>query len=97
MRHTAIFAALALAGCASTYELQLMPRDSGRIYTGTAQDSDRGEGPISITIEGKTYNGTWTETQPSTTTGCSDIAASTAVCEWNSAGKEILKRTCSIT
>ena len=25
------------------------------------------------------------------------IAASTAVCEWNSAGKEILKSTCSIT
>ena len=69
MRYAAIFAALALAGCASTYELTVMPRDSGKIYTGTAQDSDRGEGPISITIEGKTFNGTWTETQPATTTG----------------------------
>jgi hypothetical protein len=31
------------------------------------------------------------------TAGCSCIAASTAVCEWNSAGKEILKSTFSIT
>ena len=69
MRHAAIIAALALAGCASTYELQVMPRDSGKRYTGTASDAGNGEGPISITIEGRTYNGTWTETQPSSTTG----------------------------
>ena len=69
MRYIAIIAALALAGCASTYELKVMPRDSGKIYTGTAQDTDRGEGPISITIESKVFNGTWIETQPSTTTG----------------------------
>ena len=42
MRYAAIFAALALAGCASTYELKVMPRDSGKIYTGTAPASDRG-------------------------------------------------------
>ena len=59
---------LLLAGCASTYELKVMPRDSGRIYTGTAQDTGRGEGSIGITIDSKTYNGTWTETQPSTST-----------------------------
>ena len=69
MRYAAIIAALALAGCASTYELKVMPRDSGKIYTGTAQDSDRGEGPITITIENKVFNGTWIETQPGTTTG----------------------------
>jgi hypothetical protein len=63
-----LFTALALAGCASTYDLRVMPRDSGKIYTGTAQDAGSGEGPMSITIENKTYNGTWTETQPSTTT-----------------------------
>ena len=68
MRNATIIAALALAGCASTYELQVMPRDSGKIYTGTAQDSGGGEGPISITIDSRAYNGTWIETQPSTTT-----------------------------
>ena len=31
------------------------------------------------------------------TLGCSVIAASTAVCAWNSAGKEILNSTFSIT
>ena len=69
MRYATIIAALALAGCASTYELQVMPRDSGRIYTGTAQDAGNGEGPISITIDSKAFTGTWTETQPSMTTG----------------------------
>ena len=64
MRDTAIISALALAGCASTYELTVMPRDSGRIYTGTAQDNGRGEGSISITIDSKAFTGTWIETQP---------------------------------
>ena len=68
MRYATLIAALALAGCASTYDLKVMPRDSGTIYSGTAQDTGSGEGPMSITIDGKTYNGTWTETQPSTTT-----------------------------
>jgi hypothetical protein len=69
MRYATILIALALAGCASTYNLTVMPRTSGKVYTGTAADSGRGEGPISINIEGKTYNGTWVETQPSSTTG----------------------------
>src|SRR5258708_14095654 len=69
MRLTALCAALALAGCATTnYDLALMPRDSGKVYTGTADDNGRGEGRISITIEGKTYAGTWVETQPSEAT-----------------------------
>src|SRR5258708_35737836 len=69
MRLTALCAALALAGCATTnYALALMPRDSGKVYTGTADDNGRGEGRISITIEGKTYAGTWVETQPSEAT-----------------------------
>ena len=68
MRCLMIIAALALTGCATTYDLALMPRDSGKVYTGTAEDSGRGEGTISITIEGKTYTGTWVETQPSHST-----------------------------
>jgi hypothetical protein len=68
MRYALLFAALALAGCASTYDLRVMPRDSGKMYSGTAQDAGSGEGTMSIAIEGKTYNGTWTETQPSTST-----------------------------
>ncbi len=62
--------AAALGGCAgmATYDLAVMPRDSGTIYSGTASDNGSGEGPISITIEGKTYTGTWVATQPSTTT-----------------------------
>jgi hypothetical protein len=69
MRVTILFAALALAGCATTnYDLVLMPRDSGKVYTGTADDTGHGEGRISISIEGKVYNGTWVETQPSQST-----------------------------
>ena len=70
MRSLILVAALALPGCATTYQLTVMPRDSGRIYTGVAQDSGGGgEGRISITIDDKTYSGTWVETQPSQATG----------------------------
>ena len=61
--------ALALAGCASTYNLTVMPRDSGKLYSGVAEGSGSGEGRLSITIEDKTYNGTWVETTPAYSTG----------------------------
>lgn len=63
-----LLAALALSGCASTYQLQLMPRDSGKIYSGVVTDAGGGEGPISVTIEGKTYNGSWVQSTPDRTT-----------------------------
>lgn len=69
LRIAAIVAALALSGCATTYQLSLMPRDSGKLYTGTAHETAGGEGRISITIEGKTYNGTWVQTTPDRTHG----------------------------
>jgi hypothetical protein len=69
MRSFLLIAALALAGCASTYQLTVMPRDSGKLYSGIAEDNGNGEGRISITIDDKNYSGTWVETQPTTTTG----------------------------
>jgi hypothetical protein len=67
MRPLLLLAALALGGCATTYELTLMPRDSGKLYTGVARDDGHGEGPISITIEGKAYSGTWVQASPDRT------------------------------
>ena len=67
MRLAALAAALALAGCATSYQLSLMPRDRGVIYTGTAEDNGSGEGPIAVTIEGKTYSGTWVQATPDRT------------------------------
>jgi len=61
MRLVALACALALAGCASTYDLTLMPRDSGKTYAGTLAEVSRGEGRISVTIEGKAYTGTWVQ------------------------------------
>src|ERR1700682_1027496 len=69
MRILILAAALALSGCATTYQLSVMPRDSGKIYTGIAHDNGSGEGPISVTIENKTYNGTWVQATPDRTTG----------------------------
>ena len=69
MRILILAAALALSGCATTYQLNVMPRDSGKIYTGIAEDNGSGEGPISVTIENKTYNGTWVQATPDRTTG----------------------------
>ena len=45
-----------------------MPRDSGKLYSGTAEDSGGSEGTITITIEGRTYAGTWVEVVPDRTT-----------------------------
>ena len=61
--------ALALGGCATNYQLALMPRDSGKVYQGIAEDAGSGEGRMSVTIENKTYNGTWVHTVPERTTG----------------------------
>jgi hypothetical protein len=69
MRPLIAFAALALCGCATTYQLSVMPRDSGKMYTGIAEDNGSGEGRMSVTIENKTYNGTWVQATPDRTTG----------------------------
>src|SRR4029079_14685580 len=57
-------ALLALCGCAAVnYDLTVMPRDSGTLYQGVAEDRG-GQGPISITIENKTYHGSWVQVEP---------------------------------
>lgn len=62
-----ICAATLLAGCASTYQLSLMPRDSGTVYQGTAVEQPGGEAQVSITLGDVTYSGTWVYTVPSRT------------------------------
>jgi hypothetical protein len=71
MKHLALItaASLSLAGCASTYQLTLMPRDSGRTYSGVLESVSGGEGRIAVDIEGKHYAGTWVESAPAYTTG----------------------------
>jgi hypothetical protein len=66
-RIAALGAVLTLGGCATSYQLSLMPRDRGVIYTGTAEDNGSGEGPIAVTIEGKTFSGTWVQATPDRT------------------------------
>lgn len=63
-------AALMLAGCASTYSLTLMPRNSGKLYYGEAVEQSAG-GPATVTvqIEDKVYTGTWVVTSSSSTSG----------------------------
>ena len=61
--------AMSLAGCATTYQLSVMPRDSGKIYNGTASADGGGEGRIAVNIEGKTYEGTWVQVAPERTYG----------------------------
>jgi hypothetical protein len=56
-------------GCATSYQLSVMPRDSGKVYTGVADDAGYGEGRVSITIENKAYTGTWVQSVPDRTTG----------------------------
>ena len=70
MKHAVLAATLlALSGCASTWQVTLMPRDSGKLYFGTAADNGSGEGPIEITIENRTYRGSWVQAVPARTYG----------------------------
>ena len=50
-----VVALFSLAGCAG--QVQMMPRDSGKVYSGTVQGNGMGSGTMSITIEGETYTG----------------------------------------
>ena len=72
MKTTYILAAataLSLAGCATTYQLSVMPHDSGKMYSGVATDTGSGQGPVAIDIESKHFTGTWVQTTPSTSYG----------------------------
>lgn len=57
MKNTAsiLAAVLALSGCAGY--VQMMPRDSGKVYSGAVQGSATGAGSMTIDIDGQTYTG----------------------------------------
>lgn len=44
-----------LSGCAGY--VQMMPRDSGKVYSGVVKGSVTGSGTMSIDIDGQTYSG----------------------------------------
>jgi hypothetical protein len=73
MNRSALFlplVALVLSGCASTYSMTLMPRNSGKLYYGEAvEQSSGGPANISVTIEDKTYSGTWVVSTASHSSG----------------------------
>jgi hypothetical protein len=54
-RLAVLIAALALNGCA--WQVQMMPRDSGKVYVGEGHGDGLGGGQVSITIEGRKYSG----------------------------------------
>lgn len=57
--------ALLLAGCASSYDLTLMPRTSGALYKGEAyRPAGSREAQVNIVIDDKGYVGTWVVTAP---------------------------------
>jgi len=60
--------AAGIAGCASTYDLTLMPRDSGKLTYGEAQDLGNGQATVSITVGDKIYTGTWVQVTPEQST-----------------------------
>jgi hypothetical protein len=64
MRAPALLFAVLLGGCATTYQLTVMPHDSGKLYSGVAEDNGHGEGRIAIDIESKHYQGTWVQAVP---------------------------------
>jgi len=57
-----------LVACTSTYQLTLMPRTSGTLYYGEAVETGA-QADVTITIDQKTYNGTWVYSAPDRATG----------------------------
>ena len=54
----ALAAAAALTGCASNYQLTLMPRNSGTLFYGDAvEQSAGGEAIVTVNIDEKIYTG----------------------------------------
>ena len=43
------------AGCATTYELTLMPRNSGKLYQGEASGPMGGDMKVTVTIDDRVY------------------------------------------
>ena len=65
-----VVAGVLLGGCASSYDLLLMPRSSGKTYIGEAVETAWGEqANVRVDIDGKIYTGTWVSTSPSYGTG----------------------------
>ena len=54
---TLIMAAVFLIGCATPKVLTLMPRDSGKTYSGIMTRTGSGVGAVTITIDQTTYSG----------------------------------------
>ena len=69
MRLAALALSLVLAGCASTYSLALMPRNSGQMYHGEANSRPGQDAEVTITIGERVYRGTWVVNNPPPTTG----------------------------
>jgi hypothetical protein len=67
-RPLAAIAAL-LAGCTTTYDLTLMPRDSGQQYFGEASGQTGGDMQVAVTLGERVYRGSWVVNQPPPTTG----------------------------
>lgn len=69
-RYLLLCAVAALTGCASTYQLTLMPRTAGKLYYGEAvEESPGGPARVNITIDNTTYSGTWIATTPESNNG----------------------------
>jgi hypothetical protein len=60
MRLAAVCALLiALAGCA--YQMQLLPRDGGSLYVGSAQSDGMGGGTLNVQLDGRTCSGSFAQ------------------------------------
>ncbi len=68
-----LFAMLAALVSSCALNLQMMPRDSGKIYSGTANDTGAGTGTISVTIDDRKYSGTWTRVSSGDTFGFAQL------------------------
>ena len=71
-----ILAAL-LAGCA--YQMQLMPRDGGKIYQGQIKSKGNGSGTLYVGLDGKTCSGNFATVASSDTFGLAQTFGSRGV------------------
>jgi len=58
-----------LSACAQNWQLTMMPRNSGKVYTGTAHGDGFGGGTVKVIIDGVSYEGPAMRTSSNDTFG----------------------------
>lgn len=83
-----VLVAALLSGCA--YNLQLMPRDGGKVYGGTVSSNGMGSGKVTVNMDGKTCAGPFVTANSGTSYGFAQTFGAAGGTPFQASGMSIL-------